>query len=87
MSTQIPHSGVSLVDLATRRDCYRTGQGVWLADRRNTADRRADRIVELHIRGMRNKIRRRSDLEMWEYLTESEAQVLPDVRHVRQTAN
>lgn len=74
---------LSFVDVGTRTGYYRDSDGNWRRDRRVNADRRADRIVELHIRGMRKTIRRAADREMWAFITENRPEGSEDVRHVR----
>ena len=74
---------VSIVDLDSRDGFFRDAQGQWHRDRRLNADRRADRIVELHIRGMRKTIRRAADREMWAFLSANESLASSEVRHVR----
>lgn len=74
---------LTLVDLSARDGYYRDAHGQWYPDRRVNADRRADRIVELHIRGMRKTIRRAADREMWDFISANEYQDVQDIRHVR----
>lgn len=76
-------SEFSLVNVEVREGYYRDAEGGWHLDRRLNPDRRADRIVELHIRGIRKTIRRDSDREMWDYLMSNTANGTADIRHVR----
>lgn len=74
---------MALVNMDNREGFYRDAQGNWNPDRRVNADRRADRIVELHIRGMRKTIRRSADREMWAFISANSSEDSDSVRHVR----
>lgn len=78
-----PERDVDFVDLNSRSGFYRDAAGVWRPDRRVNADRRADRIAELHIRGMRKTIRRAADREMWAFISSHASEDSEHVRHVR----
>ncbi len=77
-----PTPELSLVNLDSRRGYYRRSNGVWRAERRIQADRRAGRIVEDEVQKMRTLVRRRSDNEILEFLTEHSTDGLRDVQHV-----
>lgn len=74
---------MAFVDMDNREGFYRDAQGHWHPDRRVNADRRADRIVELHIRGMRKSIRRAADREMWAFISANSSDDSASIRHVR----
>lgn len=74
---------LDFVSLNAREGYYQDANGQWRPDRRVNADRRADRVVGLHIRGMRKTIRRAADREMWAYISGWDLDDVEDVRHVR----